>query len=96
MIDQGYTFRVRQDLADLAEASISTTGRSLATKEQELDLLNKLLNFDVDAWDKTEDKAISRFTVGESDDLADDLLGGNAPVTTTRKSSALSSLSGVS
>lgn len=92
LIDQGYTFRVRQDLAEMAEASAINEERSICTKEQELDLLAKLLNFDVESWDKNEDKALSKFTSGEADD--EDIGASSNAVVTSRRTSAMSSLSG--
>lgn len=80
LIDQGYTFRVRQDLAKEADL----TQRTLQTKEQEIDLLNKVLNFEYDIVDKTEDKAMKKFNHGEVDEV-DDLLSNMIGRGTTKK-----------
>jgi DNA excision repair protein ERCC-3 len=65
LIDQGYTFKVVQDLAAKADKESSL----LRTVTQELDLLNKVLNFkNYDLYDKEEEKELSRRMQGELED----------------------------
>jgi DNA excision repair protein ERCC-3 len=65
LIDQGYTFRVVQDLAEKANQESAI----LNDKKKEIDLLQKVLAYtDVDQKDEEEDIAISRVMRGEMDE----------------------------
>jgi DNA excision repair protein ERCC-3 len=61
LIDQGYTFKVVQDLYERANHETQI----LKTVSQELYLLNQVLSMDYEAYDQTEEKALQRVREGE-------------------------------
>lgn len=97
LIDQGYTFKIYQDIADKADRESIL----LSKKQQEIDLLHKVISFNYESYDQVEDRELSKKFQGELED--DDLLEkGNEMTSVTggatvvrRKSSNLSSVSGV-
>lgn len=60
-----------------------------------MDLLNQVLNYDVENIDRTEDKAVTSYSRGETEDTEDWMYGGAVVANTTRKTSTLGSLSGL-
>jgi DNA excision repair protein ERCC-3 len=92
LIDQGYTFKIQQDLADQADRESCL----LKTKSQELDLLNKVLSFNCDSYDKVEDTKLSKEDAGEYDEEEEGASSSNAPAVadTKRSVSKLKSMSG--
>ncbi len=64
LVDQGYTFKVQQDLADQADRE----SQLLRSKAQEMALLNKVLSYNCEAVDQVEDRGLSREADGEEDD----------------------------
>lgn len=88
LIDQGYTFKVQQDLADQAEQDCLL----LRTKKSELELLVKILNFgdEVDQLDREEDKVLTRVLQGEENE--DEQRGGEPEV--KRRTGTMSGISG--
>ena len=93
LVDQGYTFNVRQDLAEFAEQS----KRTLSTKTQELDLLAKTLEFNVSSVDNVEERAVKRASSGEVEELLDDgrsVVSAATSFAMVRKVGNLSSYSG--
>lgn len=88
LIDQGYTFKVVQDLVDRADAETIL----LKTVSQEIDLLNKVISFNCNEYDAKENKELTRRGRGEVD--AEDEVGESVGV--KRKVSSLSNLSGAS
>lgn len=86
LVDQGYTFKVVQDLVDKADKESSL----LTTVTQELNLLNKVLAFNYQAYDEAEDKEFKKVTSGETEED-----GGESRVAVARRTqNTLSSLSG--
>lgn len=63
LIDQGYTFKVIQDLTETANKQSVL----LTNKQHELDLLNKILSFDYESYDNSEEKNLSKLKSGEID-----------------------------
>jgi DNA excision repair protein ERCC-3 len=67
LVDQGYTFKVLEDLAKTVEersAQGISKSRLLSSKNQELQLLSRVLSVDTKATDEGEDRAIKRSTEG--------------------------------
>jgi DNA excision repair protein ERCC-3 len=64
LIDQGYTFKVLQDLPDIADKE----SQILSSLNQELDLLNKVLYYQCSDLDAKEERALSRTLQGEVED----------------------------
>jgi DNA excision repair protein ERCC-3 len=91
LIDQGYTFKVVQDLADIADRESVL----LTTVDQEVQLLNKVICFNYSQYDEEEDKQLKRKTIGEVDDGDDDgAAGGSGKAEVRRRSGKLSAVSG--
>ena len=65
LVDQGYTFKVIQDLVDIANAESTL----LRTKEQECDLLARVKRKNTDQMDAAEEKAIKRNVEEEYDSV---------------------------
>lgn len=64
LIDQGYTFKVLQNLTDRADRE----SKIITSKQQEIDLLLKVTKFSDFEMDRAEEKAIQRVEVGEIDE----------------------------
>lgn len=64
LVDQGYTFKVIQDLAMKADR----VSEVLNTKEAELKLLRTVLTFDTESYDSTENKKLESEQRGEVED----------------------------
>ena len=64
LIDQGYTFKVVQDLVDEADRKSTL----LCTIEQEILLLNQVLQFSCDRYDASEKSALDKGVTGEVDE----------------------------
>jgi len=64
LVDQGYTFKVVQDLADVADQESTL----LHTKEDEMKLLAIVKTFECDQFDAMENTAVARSKRGEVDD----------------------------
>ncbi len=96
LIDQGYTFKVQQDLADQADRESTL----LRTKAAEVDLLSKVLHFNYEQYDAEEDRELSRKSTGEEWEAAEEVMVGSthaaAPSEVRRRSSKLSKVSGAS
>ena len=75
LVDQGYTFKVIQDLVDIADAESTL----LRTKEQECDLLAKVLRTSTEKNDAAEEKAI-RQNVSEDYDNLNNISEGQSGV----------------
>lgn len=61
LVDQGYTFKIVQDLVDVADKESSL----LQSKKMELDLLNKVVSFrNCEQYDKKEEQAVQRENLG--------------------------------
>lgn len=71
LVDQGYTFKVVQDLADIADQESTL----LNTKEDEMKLLTQIKKFEYEQFDTMEDTAVARSKRGEVDD---DEIGASA------------------
>lgn len=78
LVDQGYTFKVQQDLVDIADRESTL----LCTKEQEMTLLNQVVSFTCETYDQAENKALEKTGRGEVDDE------GEVQQGTTRKRTA--------
>lgn len=87
LIDQGYTFKVVQDLAERADKESTL----LRTVKQEVDLLNKVLMFNYDKYDREEEKQLNRKTQGEVEEDEED---GDGAKAVKRKVSSLGAKSG--
>jgi DNA excision repair protein ERCC-3 len=89
LVDQGYTFKVVQDLCDRADKESSL----LKTTTQEMDLLGKILSFTCDELDREEDQAIA---ASRGEDEGDTAAGGGGAGRSgaQRRSSTLSAISG--
>jgi hypothetical protein len=61
LVDQGYTFKVQQDLVDIADKASTL----LSTKEQEMTLLNQVVSFTCDSYDAAEGRALDKGAKGE-------------------------------
>jgi len=84
LVDQGYTFKVEQFLADKADKESTL----FFDKRDEIDLLNKVLTFNCREYDESESRFIRSQVVGEDDEEGQ-------PVTTVkRRATNLSGLSG--
>jgi DNA excision repair protein ERCC-3 len=91
LIDQGYTFKVVQDLADIADRESTL----LTTVEQEIQLLNKVLCFNYASYDAVEDRELSRKAQGEMEDEDDaGAGGGGGGGEVRRRAGKLSAVSG--
>ena len=88
LIDQGYTFKVVQDLADIADRESVL----LTSTAQEIQLLNKVICFNYAQYDEEEDKELRRKTQGELDEGEEGGAGGRPDV--RRRSGKLSAVSG--
>jgi DNA excision repair protein ERCC-3 len=84
LIDQGYTFKVVQDLYERANKE----SKILKNVSQELDLLNRVLSMDYEQYDTIEEKALQKYQQGEIDEE-------QAPVDVKRKTTTMSSISGM-
>eukprot|EP00981_Chlorochromonas_danica_P005351 scaffold1084_cov250-Ochromonas_danica.AAC.2 len=89
LIDQGYTFKVVQDLADLADKESTL----LTSVQQERDLLAKVLMFNYAQYDKEEEKQLTRKTHGEVEE--EDVENNNIPKQARRKTSSMGAKSGM-
>lgn len=87
LIDQGYTFKVIQNLAYTADKESVL----LKSKAQELDLLGKVLNFEYNAYDAMETRELGRKSQGE---LEDPDYEDEGRVSVRRSSGNISSISG--
>lgn len=90
LVDQGYTFKVIQDLADVADRESVL----LTTVAQEVQLLNKVICFNYASYDAVEDRELSRKTQGEEeeDEGPQSVPSGGGEV--RRRAGKLSSVSG--
>lgn len=88
LVDQGYTFKVIQDLADVADRESVL----LTSVEQELQLLNKVICFNYQSYDAVEDRELSRKAQGEEEE--DEAPQGGAVADVRRRAGKLSSVSG--
>lgn len=89
LIDQGYTFKVVQDLADLADKESTL----LTSVQQERDLLAKVLMFNYAQYDKEEEKQLTRKTHGEVEE--EDVDNSNIPKQARRKTASMGAKSGM-
>ena len=64
LVDQGYTFKVQQDLVDVADRESTL----LKTVEQEMTLLSQVVSFTCESYDVAEDRALDKGSKGEVDD----------------------------
>ena len=64
LVDQGYTFKVQQDLVDVADRESTL----LRTVEQEMTLLSQVVSFTCDSYDVAENRALDQGAKGEMDD----------------------------
>lgn len=87
LIDQGYTFKVVQDLSEKADKESTL----LQTVKQEVDLLHKVLMFNYDKVDKEEEKQLAKRSQGEMEDDEAEATAGK-PI--KRKTASLSAKSG--
>ena len=100
LIDQGYTFKVVQDLVEIADKE----SMLLTTTKQEIELLNKVLCFNYSSYDTVEERELSRKAQGELEDNNEDSSniytttstsgGGNSNNDVKRRAGKLSSISG--
>ena len=100
LIDQGYTFKVVQDLVEIADKE----SLLLTTTKQEIELLNKVLCFNYSSYDTVEERELSRKAQGELEDNNEDSSniytttstsgGGNSNNDVKRRAGKLSSISG--
>ena len=101
LIDQGYTFKVVQDLVEIADKE----SLLLTTTKQEIELLNKVLCFNYSSYDTVEERELSRKAQGELEDNNEDSSniyttstsgGGNSNSNSDvkRRAGKLSSISG--
>jgi DNA excision repair protein ERCC-3 len=105
LVDQGYTFKVVQDLAPVADRE----SLLLNSVTKELDLLAKLIAFNYDSYDAVEDRELAREEQGEvefedeqgqgqAQGLGQDALGGGGGGggggDVRRKTGKLSAMSG--
>ena len=101
LIDQGYTFKVVQDLVEIADKE----SMLLTTTKQEIELLNKVLCFNYSSYDTVEERELSRKAQGELEDNNEDSSniyttstsgGGNSNSNSDvkRRAGKLSSISG--
>ena len=70
LVDQGYTFKIVQDLAARADRETQVLG----TKDKEADILQCILSMSqkVGAFDVEEDRALAASAHGEYDQVSDD------------------------
>jgi DNA excision repair protein ERCC-3 len=95
LVDQGYTFKVVQDLA----ATANRESVVLHTHEQEMALLQKALTFRCDALDAVETMAVQRTSRGEDEGDEEPKSKATGPVAgvtsgAKRKMSTLVAMSG--
>lgn len=100
LIDQGYTFKVVQDLVEIADKE----SLLLTTTKQEIELLNKVLCFNYSSYDTVEERELSRKAQGELEDNNENSSniyttntsnsGGNSNNDVKRRAGKLSSISG--
>jgi len=88
LVDQGYTFKVVQDLTAVADRE-SILLRSVA---QEIDLLNKVIAFNCQTYDTVENRELKRKERGEVE--YEDEPDGAEATDVRRRSGNLSSISG--
>ena len=86
LVDQGYTFKVVQDLVDIADRESTL----LKTREQEIRLLNQVKSFQCVDFDREESRAVGRGQAGEYDDEGE----SSRPVGAVRKTSTMGAMSG--
>lgn len=89
LIDQGYTFKVVQDLVDAAKAQSTL----LKTKEQEISLLTQALSCETKKEDEMENRAIYK-NIRENDDEFNPS-AASAPLSEKRRLTSLAAMSGV-
>ena len=92
LVDQGFTFKVVQDLCDVADKESSL----LKSTTQEMDLLGKILSFTCDELDREEDQAIA---ASRGEEEGENTAGGGGASASgrsgaQRRSSTLSVISG--
>jgi DNA excision repair protein ERCC-3 len=85
LVDQGYTFKVVQDLVDIADKESTL----LKTREQEIKLLNQVKSFQCVDFDREESRAVGRAQAGEFDDE-----GEKEKPSVVRKASSMGAMSG--
>ncbi len=90
LVDQGYTFKVVQDLAKQADAS----SRVLRSPEEEIRLLNTALTIKCDDYDNPETKQLERSSRGEVDGDDDEAIPASGGGGSKRKVTSLGAKSG--
>jgi DNA excision repair protein ERCC-3 len=96
LVDQGYTFKVVQDLADVADKESVV----LRSHDQEMALLEKALTFRTEELDAKESRAVEKTYRGEvegedePDDRTNELKFRPNPAGFKRKVSTLGAISG--
>ena len=85
LVDQGYTFKVQQDLVDTADRESTL----LRTVEQEMTLLSQVVSFACETYDVAENRAVDQGIKGEVDDDVE-----QAPAVRKRTTTTLGALSG--
>lgn len=90
LVDQGYTFKVVQDLADVADQESTL----LNTKDDEMRLLTQIKTFAYEQLDAMEDTAVNRARRGEveEDEMVQNT--GNTTSGAKRRVASMGALSG--